>query len=121
MAWSADDAVAFAEHHIAVWNKHQLDDIVKLYADDAELFSPLAATVTGSEVVRGATALREYFARALTAYPDLTFEALDVLRGVDSVTIYMRGAGGKLVAEVLFINADRRVQRVVAHYSYKSE
>jgi hypothetical protein len=117
MAWSAADAVAFVDHHIEVWNSHRLDDIVALYAEDADLLSPLAATVTGSEVVRGRDALRDYFSRALTAYPDLRFEVLDVLRGVESVTIYMRGAGGKLVAEVLFIDPDRLVRRVVAHYS----
>jgi hypothetical protein len=43
-----------------------------------------------------------------------------VLRGVDSVTIYRRGGGGKLVAEVPFINPEGRVQRVVAHYSCAS-
>lgn len=117
MAWSATDAVAFVDHHIAVWNSHHLDEIVALYAEDAELFSPLAASVTGSEVVRGRAALRDYFSRALTAYPDLKFEVVDVLRGVSGVTIYMRGAGGSMVAEVLFIGPDRLVQRVFAHYT----
>jgi ketosteroid isomerase-like protein len=117
MTWSAPDAVAFVDHHIAVWNSHRLDEIVALYAEDAELFSPLAASVTGSEVVRGRAALRDYFGRALTAYPDLNFELIDVLRGVESVTIYMRGAGDRLVAEVLFVDADRLVRRVVAHYT----
>ena len=117
MAWSESDAVAYVRHHIDTWNSHDLDRIVELYAEDAELLSPLAATVTGSEAVRGHPALRDYFARALVAYPDLKFEIVDILRGVEGVTIYMRGAGGALVAEVLIVNPDRRVQRVLAHYS----
>ena len=120
MAWSEADAVAYVHHHIDTWNSHDLDRIVGLYAEDAELLSPLAASVTGSETVRGHAELRGYFQRALVVYPDLKFEIVDILRGVEGVTIYMRGAGGALVAEVLVINADRRVQRVLAHYSCAS-
>ncbi|MGX7825337.1 nuclear transport factor 2 family protein [Actinokineospora sp. 24-640] len=117
MAWSEADAVAYVDHHIGTWNGHDLDKITELYTEDAVLTSPLAAAVTGSEVVAGRAALRDYFALALKKYPDLRFEVLDVLRGVDGVTIHMVGAGGKTVAEVLFIGADRRVERVAAHYS----
>ncbi|WP_018686031.1 nuclear transport factor 2 family protein [Actinokineospora enzanensis] len=117
MGWSAADAVAYVAHHIETWNDHDLDHILDLYAEDAVLTSPLAEAVTGSEVVSGRAALREYFAAALRRYPDLRFEVLDVLRGTDGVTILMVGAGGNTVAEVLTVGPDRRVTRVAAHYS----
>lgn len=117
MAWTEPDAIAYVDHHIGTWNSHDLDRIVDLYTEDAVLTSPLAAVVTGSEVVAGREALREYFTLGLAKYPDLRFEVLDVLRGVDGVTILMIGAGGKTVAEVLTIGPDRRVERVAAHYS----
>jgi ketosteroid isomerase-like protein len=117
MAWSEADAIAYVDHHINTWNGHDLDRIVELYAEDVTLTSPLAAAVIGSEVVSGRAALREYFAKGLERYPNLQFRVLDVLRGVDGVTIYMIGAGGRTVAEVLTIDADGHVGRVAAHYS----
>ena len=116
MAWSEADAVAYAEHHIDTWNRHDLAEIVDLYAEDAVLTSPLAARVTGSEVVSGRAALRAYFATALERFPELRFTVIEVLRGVDGITILMVGAGGATVAEVLTVGEDRRVARVAAHY-----
>ncbi|MFC7612927.1 nuclear transport factor 2 family protein [Actinokineospora soli] len=116
MAWSEVDAVAHVERHISTWNGHDLEQILDLYTEDAVLTSPLAAAVTGSEVVAGRAALRSYFTRAFEKYPDLRFEVLDVFRGVDGVTILMIGAGGNTVAEVLTIGEDGRVTRVAAHY-----
>lgn len=116
MAWSEADAIAYVEHHIRTWNAGHLDPILDLYADDAVLTSPLAADVTGSEIIEGKDALRRYFTAALTRFPGLRFEVRDVLRGVDGVTILMVGAGGKTVAEVLTVK-NGRVARVAAHYS----
>ncbi len=112
-----DDAKSFAEHHVAVWNGHNIDDILALYADDVELSSPLAAELTGGGVVRGKTALRGYFARGLEAYPDLRFTLVDKLLCVDSVTLYYRSINERMVAEVMFLDEDRRVRRVFAHYA----
>lgn len=94
MPWTEQEAVAFVEHHIEVWNKHDLEEILQLYTEDVELVSPFAGQVVGSDVVRGRDGLREYFGTALAKNPDLRFEIVDVLRCVDSVTIYMRGVGG---------------------------
>jgi ketosteroid isomerase-like protein len=110
-------AVAFVEHHVEVWNKHDLEDILQLYTEDVELVSPFAGKVVGSDVVRGREGLREYFGTALARNPDLRFEVVDVLRCVDSVTIYMRSVGGRMVAEVLFVNDEGLISRVLAHYT----
>ncbi|WP_322753575.1 nuclear transport factor 2 family protein [Frankia sp. Cas3] len=117
MPWTVERAISFTEHHIAVWNKHDLDSIVELYAENVELTSPLAEQVVGTYVVRGRDGLRDYFGRALDANPELQFEIVDVLRGLDSITIYMRSVGGRMVAEVLVVNADGLIEKVFAHYS----
>ena len=117
MPWTPQDAIANVEHHVEVWNQHNLDNILALYADDVELTSPLAVDVVGSAVVRGRDGLREYFGTALKANPDLRFVVHDVLRGEDSITFYMSSLGGRKVAEVLFINPDGLIGKVVAHYS----
>ncbi len=117
MPWTVEEAIAFAEHHIAVWNKHDLDEIIELYTENVELTSPFAEQVVGTCVVRGRDGLRGYFGAALAANAELQFEIVDVLRGLDSITIYMRSVGGRLVAEVLFVDADGLIEKVFAHYS----
>jgi hypothetical protein len=111
-----EEATAFGEKHCAVWNTHDLDAIVALYADDVELASPLAAELTGGGVVKG-HALREYFAAGLSKYPELKFTLLNTLLCVDSVTLYFTSVSDKPVAEVLFLDEHRKIRRVFAHYS----
>jgi ketosteroid isomerase-like protein len=117
VSWTPADAIAYVDHHVEVWNRHDLDEIVALYAEDAELTSPLAQQVVGSAVVRGREALRAYFGAALETNPGLAFVVHDVLRGEDSITFYMASIGGRMIAEVLFINPDGLVGKVFAHYS----
>lgn len=117
MSWTPQEAIAYVDHHVEVWNRHDIDEILALYAPDAELTSPLAKDVVGSALVRGREELREYFTVALKANPGLAFHVHDVLRGEDSITFYMSSIGGRMVAEVLFINSDGLVGKVFAHYS----
>lgn len=109
-------AIRFAEKHVATWNSHDLEAILKMYAQEAELYSPLAARLRGDPAVRGRAALREYFAQGLAKYPDLHFQLVDTFLCQDSVTLLFRGAGGRLVCEVLFLNELGEVARVYAHY-----
>jgi hypothetical protein len=67
-------------------------------------------------VVRGRAALRDYATLGIGKYPDLRLELVDVFLCTSSVTLLFRGAGGRLVAEVLFVGADHAVERVFAHY-----
>ena len=111
------EAVAFARHHVATWNSHDLDAILGLYTDDIELISPLAESLTGSPHVVGKLAVRAYFEAGLARYPDLQFRLLETMVGEDSVTLMFYGAGERLVAEVLFLNSDNRICKVLAHYA----
>jgi ketosteroid isomerase-like protein len=110
------EALELARKHVEIWNGHDLEQILELYSEDAELVSPLAASLQGAPTVRGRAALREYFARGLAKYPDLRFEIIDVFRCQSSVTIHYYGAGRSRVAEVLFLRADLKIERVFAHY-----
>ena len=115
---TADAATRLADEWFAAWNAHDLDAILAHYADDVEFVSPFVAVLNDDPagVIYGKEALRAYFARALERFPDLRFEPLDVLLGVDSVTLYYVSVGRRQAAEVMSLGPDGRVVRVLAHY-----
>jgi ketosteroid isomerase-like protein len=116
-----DKALAeqFAADWIDSWNAHDLDRILSHYADDFEMSSPVIIQVAGepSGVLRGKSAVGAYWKKALELIPDLHFEQIAVLVGVSSITLYYKGARGRLAAEVFHFGADRKVIRAFAHYA----
>ena len=85
--------------------------------DDVEFRSPLAAKLLGdpSGTILGKANLREYFAKALAAYPgDLGLELVGVYDGVDSVVVLFQ-ARGRSGAEVMEMNRQGVVRRALAH------
>ena len=115
---SAEQAQSFAEEWYAAWNSHDLDAILAHYADDVEFTSPFVVALNEdpSGTIHGKDELRDYFARGLERFPDLRFEPLEVLAGVDSVTLTYVSVEGRRAAEVMTLGADGRVVRVLAHY-----
>jgi hypothetical protein len=111
-------ARAFADGWYAAWNAHDLEAILEHYADDVELTSPLVAGLTGEPGGRltGKDALRAYFAAGLERYPDLHFDPLELLVGVDSLVLRYVSVGGRPSAEVVFLDAGGKICRYVAHY-----
>jgi ketosteroid isomerase-like protein len=113
---------AFAEHFAAdwidSWNAHDLDRILSHYADQFEMSSPVIIQVAGepSGTLRGKAAVGAYWKKALELMPDLRFELLEILIGVNSITIHYKGARGRLAAEVFHFGPDRKVTQAFAHY-----
>lgn len=112
-------AKEFAAEWIAAWNAHDIDRILMHYADGIRFTSPFVQRITGQQdgVVQGISALRDYFSNALKAYPDLHFELITVLTGVNSVTLYYRSVKNLLAAEVMVLDTQGRVETVLAHYA----
>ena len=112
---------AFADHFAAdwidAWNAHDLDRVLSHYTDDFEMSSPVIIKVAGeaSGTLRGKEAVRSYWAKALQLIPDLHFELITTLVGVNSITLYYEGPRG-LSAEVFHFNRDGKVTRAYAHY-----
>jgi SnoaL-like domain len=112
----------FAEHFandwIDSWNNHDLDRVLSHYADDFEMSSPVIVQVAGepSGALKGKDAVGAYWAKALKLIPDLRFELLSTLIGVNSITLYYKGARG-LAAEVFHLGPDKKVIRAYAHYA----
>lgn len=112
---------AFADHFasdwVKAWNAHDLDRILSHYTDDFEMSSPVIIKVAGepSGTLKGKQAVGAYWAKALQLIPDLHFELITTLVGVNSITLYYKGARG-LSAEVFHFNQDGKVTRAFAHY-----
>jgi ketosteroid isomerase-like protein len=111
-------AETFAEEWIAAWNAHDLERILSHYRDDFAMASPLIVERMGepSGCLQGKGAVRPYWAAGLAARPGLHFTLVDVLVGVDAVTILYRAETGVLVAETIAFDAQRRAVRGAAHY-----
>jgi predicted ester cyclase len=113
-----DDARKLAEHWIAAWNAHDLEQILTHYEEAIELTSPVAAQLLGTAdgKVVGIANLRAYFQRGLEAYPELSFRLEDVLWGLNSVVLYYTNQKGTRTAEFMEVSARGKVARVVANY-----
>jgi hypothetical protein len=114
-----DEAWTLANHWVAAWNAHDLDQIMSHYEDDIALTSPVAARLLGiaDGHVTGRSNLRAYFERGLAAFPDLAFTLEDVLWGLNSVVLYYTNQRGTRTAEFMQLGAGGKVVRVIAHYN----
>jgi hypothetical protein len=108
-----------AGHWVKAWNSHDMDGIMAHYDDDVVLISPVAATLLGDPAgrVTGKPALRSYFERGLAAYPNLRFDLIDVMWGLQSVVLYYTNQRGSKTGEYMEIGPNGKVSRVVANYS----
>ena len=93
----------FAEDWLAAWNCHDIEAVLAHFHDDVVFISPVAARLVPESggVVRGKTALRDYWTAALKTMPDLRFEVIGVYQGDSIVIINYRNQRGGLVNEVL--------------------
>ncbi len=111
-------AIQFAHAWISAWNQHDLDQIMTHYAETIEFSSPLLLKLLGKDTpIQGKQALADYFAKGLAAYPDLQFELVQTLAGVNSLVLYYRSVQDQMAAEFMVLNAAGLVERAVAHYS----
>lgn len=115
---TADFARHFAAEWIDAWNSHDLSRVLSHYADDFEMNSPYIVQIAGEPSGRltGKEAVGAYWGKALARLPDLNFELISTLAGVDSITLYYRGPGGRLAAEVLHFGPYGKVVEAFAHY-----
>ena len=114
-----EQAERLAQEWIDAFNRHDLDAVLAHYADDVEFHSPVVTELQGdpSGTITGKEALRSYFEKGLASYPNLRFELLHVLTGVDSLCLLFRSVHrGGLGAEVMELNAKGGIARVMAHY-----
>src|SRR5262249_31662064 len=115
-----NEARTFAEHWISAWNTHDLTAILSHYGTEVVLTSPAAARILNDPAgsVIGKDALRAYFQKGLDAYPNLSFQLVDVLKGLSSVVLYYVNHSNTKTAEFMEFDEAGTVVRVVANYSF---
>lgn len=111
-------AARFAESWLRAWNAHDLEALLAHFHDEVEFSSPLigqfADEPTGRLVGKGA--LRAYWQTALVRLPELYFEPVALLVGVDCLLITYRGHRG-VAAEMLDLDTQGLVVRGRALYA----
>jgi hypothetical protein len=113
------EARQFAGEWVQAWNAHDLEQILAHYAEDVQFTSPFIVKLLGEQsgTIVGKDDLWVYFEKGLDAYPELRFELINVLVGIDSVTLYYRSVKSMLAAEVMRFDESGKVARATAHYS----
>lgn len=105
-------ARAFVDQWVADWNAHDLDRLLAHFDEDVVFTSPVAARLLPScaGVVRGKTALREYWTEGLRRLPDLHFEIIAMYVGVDTLVINYRNQRADIANEILVFDHGLVVQ-----------
>ncbi len=100
------------------WNSHDLDKVMSHYSDDIHFTSPFVIKINNDPtgVINSKPALRVYFERALNAYPDLHFELYCILSSVNSIVVYYKSVNNLFAAELMELDEEGKVVKVVAHY-----
>jgi ketosteroid isomerase-like protein len=109
-----------AQDWIEAWNKHDLDRIMNHYADEIVFWSPTIVARWGipSGKLEGKEPLRQHFQRGL-ASPNLHFELITVLLGVDGYSMLYRRETGATVVEAVTENENGKAQYVRVYYGEK--
>jgi hypothetical protein len=113
-----DFAKKFARDWIAAWNNHDLQRVLQHYSDNFEMSSPNIIRIANEPSGRliGKVAIGQYWTKALELIPDLQFELISILVGIESITLYYQGVHGRPAAEVFHFGPDRKVIKAYAHY-----
>src|SRR5215472_15993388 len=107
-------AEEFALEWIDAWNAHDLDRILSHYKDDFEMTSPLIVErkLSPNGRLKGKEAIRSYWGKGLATTPNLKFDLLNVMVGVNSLAILYRNVNAKrTVIERLEFDDQRQAVR----------
>ncbi|WP_019502742.1 nuclear transport factor 2 family protein [Pseudanabaena sp. PCC 6802] len=111
-------ASKFASEWFAAWNSHDLNRILSHYAEDFELSSPFIIQVAQEPTgkLTGKQAISAYWGKCLQLMPNLQFVPVNLLIGINSITLYYQSIRG-LAAETFYFDNAGKVNRSNACYA----
>ena len=103
---------------LSAWNSHDLERVLALYTEDAEMTSDKiqALGFEASGTLRGKDRLRAYWSTALKRVPDLHFELIDLFVRPDSVILFYRNQRDMKICEYLRLDAAGRIRHGSANH-----
>ncbi|MFZ5732521.1 MAG: nuclear transport factor 2 family protein [Pseudomonadota bacterium] len=109
---------ALAHEWIARWNSHDLEHILALYADDAEMTSDIisARGLDPTGTLKGKERLRFYWSKAFVSRPKLQFELIEAFVSPDSVVVHYTDENGKRICEYLRLDANGKIRQGSANH-----
>ncbi len=110
------------------WNEHNLDKIMEVYADTAELYDPKIKEVyPDSLTLIGKENIKKYFSIILKVFPELKIKPLGLwIKGNDALLEYYIYTNPESKIDVIskfYLNKDYKIQGHFVYYglSYKEE
>ncbi len=113
-------ALQFANDWVDSWNSHDLEKILLHYSEDFTIESPMAIKLypQSKGIVIGKGEVRKYWTIGLERSPNLKFELLDLLVGVNSIGLYLLNtSSNKKSVELMSFNNENKVNRAIVTYS----
>ena len=115
---AAADIAALGREWIAAWNSRDLERVLALYSDDAEMTSDKiqALGFEASGTLRGKDRLRAYWGKALAMLPNLRFDLIDTYVSPDSVVVFYQNERGAQICEYLRLDANGKIRQGSANH-----
>lgn len=105
---------------INAWNNRDINAIMNHYAEEVVFYAPTVIkrwNIADGKLC-GKEQLRKHFLKGFELAPDLHFELITVLAGVDGMTIVYKRETGTVVADVVQLNNNGKAILVKAYYGW---
>ena len=109
---------ALGRQWIAAWNSRDLERVLTLYAEDAEMTSDKIQLLglDSSGTLEGKPKLRLYWGKALPLVPDLHFTLIDTFVSPDSIVVFYQNERGARICEYLRLDASGKIVQGSANH-----
>jgi ketosteroid isomerase-like protein len=103
---------------IAAWNSRDLERVLTLYAEDAEMTSDKiqAFGFDSSGTLAGKAKLRVYWRKGLELLPDLHFTLIDLFISPDSMVVFYTNERGARICEYLRLDGAGKIVQGSANH-----
>ena len=99
---------------VNAWNNRDIQHIMDHYSEDVEFYSPTVVQRWGKKdgKLSGKADLQKHFLKGFELAPNLHFELIDILTGMDGVLIVYKRESGKIVADYVVPDEEGRAKLV---------
>ena len=117
-AHDAKHLTALGREWIAAWNSRDLERVLTLYAENAEMTSDkiIAFGFDSNGTLEGKAKLRAYWGQGLELLPELHFTLIDLYISPDSLVVFYANERGAKICEYLRLDAAGKIVQGSANH-----